>query len=194
MSSRDSNGRVESRRRCGKSFVPSSSYRFEGIIAHLTKRCRGNVHDHNIVTILMTAGWQGGWAKHLVILTNNTQFCAMNVPNQWICDDFMTMLIESPDYSIRSYSAVLGYVNQRNWWLRDQRMGSHRWNLTVATGTTIWMGQMRRQYFRCRSGSVRMSRLQQRGPNYMGNDYLGMNVWAIFGSLIEWWTCCLNKN
>jgi hypothetical protein len=62
--------------------------------------------------ILTTTGRQGRWAKHTANLINNTQFCTMNGPNQWICYDFKTILIESPDHSIRSYSAVLGYANQ----------------------------------------------------------------------------------
>jgi hypothetical protein len=151
VSPNHSNGWVESRRRCGKSFIPSSSTRFEGTIAHLTKRCGGSVRDYNIVAVLATAGWQGRWVKHASNLINNTQFCVMNAPNQWICYDFKTMLIESPDCSIRSYSAVLGHVDQRSWWFGDQQMGSHGWNLAMETGTKIWMRQMRRQYFRFRS-------------------------------------------
>jgi hypothetical protein len=51
-----SNGRVESGRRCGKPFIPSSSNRVERIIAHLTRRFGGNVRDHNVVTILTITG------------------------------------------------------------------------------------------------------------------------------------------
>jgi hypothetical protein len=50
-----SNGRVESRRRCGKSFVPSNSNQFEGIIPQRTEICGRNLRDSNNVTILTTA-------------------------------------------------------------------------------------------------------------------------------------------
>jgi hypothetical protein len=173
-----SNGRVESRRRYGKSFIPSSSHRFEGIIAHLTKRCGGNVRDHNIGTMLTTAWWQSRWAKHAANLMNNTQFCTMNAPNQWICCDFKTMLTESLDYSTPSYSAVLGHVNQKNWWLSDQRVENHGWNLTVVTGTRIWMAQCVGNIFDfavwvCSNESASTRRSNAHGWQLSEHDYIG---------------------
>jgi hypothetical protein len=140
MSPNDSNDRVATPWWSGKSFVPSSSNRFEGIIAHLSKPFCENVYNYKIVTISMAAGWQSCWAKYTADLMNNTQFLTVNALNQCIYHDFKMILIESPDKSICSHLALLGHINQRTRWLMDQRMRGHRWNLTVATSTTSWMG------------------------------------------------------
>jgi hypothetical protein len=62
-----------------------------GIILHLSERCGGNVHDHQLATITanrLINDLPSIAAKNAAELTANSYFWSANEPNQWICYDF----------------------------------------------------------------------------------------------------------
>jgi hypothetical protein len=180
-----SNDRVESHSHRVSKFDPSNSARFEGIIAHLTKRCGGNVHDHNIVTISADHEQPGSPGKYAADLATSTEFCSRNAPNQWICYDFKTMLIEPTHYSIRSYLAAK-YVHLKNWIIEGSTDGKSWTELDRRDNNNDLNGSSASATFSIsRSAPVRMIRLRQTGPNHGGSNFLDMTAFEIFGSLIE---------
>jgi hypothetical protein len=67
----------------GRVFVPTSP--LCGIISHLSERCGGNVHDHQLVTITANQPLNDKpcyAAKNAADLTANSYFCSANEPNQ----------------------------------------------------------------------------------------------------------------
>jgi hypothetical protein len=180
-----SNDRLESPSRPRISFVPSSSTRFERIIAHLTKRSGGNVHDCNIATISTANERIDSPAKYAVDLTTNTEFCSRDAPNQWICYDFKTMWIDATHYSIHSHSStkyfhlknsvIEGSTDGNSWTQLDRRDSNNDLNGPNAAAT----------FSMSRSASVRMIRLRQTNLNHRSDNYLSMTAFEIFGSLME---------
>jgi hypothetical protein len=168
-------------------FAPSSSSCLNGIIAHLTRRCGGNVHDRNVVTIRASSNVRGHADKYAADLEARPLFHSLKTADSWLCYDFKDMRIEPTHYTIRSYYAGgQGSYNLKNWviegsddgdsWVELDRRGENdQLNARNATVTfTI-----------SRSQEVRLVRLRQTGLNHHGDHYILTSSFEVFGSLIE---------
>jgi hypothetical protein len=85
--------------------VFSSTSPLRGIISHLSERFRGNVHDHQLITITANRPYNNNssyLAKNGADLTANSNFRSANEPNQWIWSDFNRMKVKLAHCSIRS--------------------------------------------------------------------------------------------
>jgi hypothetical protein len=83
-------------------FLPfQSTAPLDGIIAHLTRTCQGNVDRLGVVKV--TASSNGSEGRRLVELGQNTHFESSNMPNQWVCYDFVNRKVRPTFYTIRSY-------------------------------------------------------------------------------------------
>jgi hypothetical protein len=112
----------------------------DGIIAHLTRECNGNVHDRQVVDI--TCGWfesvtigtnphsgaycnySGCAAKNAADLEADSCFQSAlrgseeNIPhasNNWVCHDFKERIIVPTHYTIRTYWDDPGYSHLKSW-------------------------------------------------------------------------------
>jgi hypothetical protein len=109
----------------------------------------------------------------------------VDAPDQWICPDFKTMVIEPTHYSICSHS-VTNYVHLKNWvieasidwnsWAElDRHDNNNHLNGSNAAAT----------FPISHSASVRTIRLRQTCQNHRGSNSLDMTALEVFGSLIE---------
>jgi hypothetical protein len=166
-------------------FIPSSTAPLNGIIAYLTERCGGNVHNRDVVSI--TASSNGGpryLETNVADLTSDNDFESQDSPNSWICYDFKTMRIRPTHYSIRSYArgryhlkhwVVEGLASGDTWIELDRRENDKELNATNVTRT----------FSVSRPDEIRMIRLRQIGPNHFGSHKIKLSSIKIFGSLIE---------
>jgi hypothetical protein len=185
----------------GKSFhVP------DGIIAHLTRECEGNVHDHHVVEV--TSGSfekeTHGANPHSGAYDNNPDNAAKNatdletdslfqsafrgkkedIPhtrNNWICYDFKERRILPTHYTIRAH--VYSHLKS---WLVETSTDGENW-LEVAREED---NQLKGEYFTATfpvagGGECRCIRLVNIGRNHSGSDSLIISAWEIFGNLIE---------
>jgi hypothetical protein len=104
-----------------KEFRPNPESGLEGIIACLTRKHGGNVHDKEIVII--TAKPPSGFGfgqpqgfgfgstprhpKFLADLESRTGYCSRCEPGQWICWDFKDLRVFPTHYAIKTCSGSL---------------------------------------------------------------------------------------
>ena len=157
----------------------------DGIIAHLTRECGGNVHEQGVIEVTASSG--GTTSPNAVDLGSGSCFFSNNSPNSWICYDFKGRRVTPTSYSIRSYDGpsypkawVLEVSNdgsegsckavdsrQDNFDLNDKRVTR---NFSLGTPP---------------SGAFRFVRLRQTGKNHYGYDTLAICALELFGTLSE---------
>jgi hypothetical protein len=107
---------VNFQQRAGKSF--------EGIIAWFTKKCGGNVHQHNVVTItsnFVTSTARNDRPETVADLTSDSRFCSVTYlshSGQWICWDFGKRRVSFTGFRCRGGEhcwAIHGSVDGENW-------------------------------------------------------------------------------
>jgi hypothetical protein len=178
----------------------------DGIIAHLTRECGGNVDDRHVVEI--TSGsfeketyganpHSGAYnnlfrcaAKNAADLETESCFQSagrMNkedIPatrNNWMCYDFRERRIVPTHYAIRTYGPHLKS------WVIDTSVDGKNWREFAREEEN---NQLNGESFTgtfavADSGECRFIRLVQISRNHAGNDQLAISAWEIFGSLIE---------
>jgi hypothetical protein len=151
-------------------FIPTGD-RFEGIIAHLTRKCGGNVADCGIIEITSSSVWDDNWtAKYVADLTDVKHiFASKNEDNQWIEWDFKTAEIEPRHYSIRTTDDESGRGHLQHWVL-EGRIGDEKWRVLDERHSDSQLnGRNRIAMFDISTRlRVRMIRLGQIGPNHYG--------------------------
>jgi hypothetical protein len=183
----------------GKQFAPGSDP-LEGIIAHLTSRCGGNVHDCGVVNVTSSAEGRQRFpqydGKSAADLKQDSLFISPNRPrtanipherNNWLCYDFKDRRIVPTHYSIRSeYNGKVDDCNLKSW-LVEVSMDGQQWteidrreNNSELNGRDIT-----RTFNVSRSAPGRLIRLVNIGRNHQGSDTLLISSWEIFGSLVE---------
>jgi hypothetical protein len=173
---------------CPTSYVMPETV-LDGIIAHLTRQCGGNVHDKGIVNISAKAIDQNldrFHAKHAANLHDTSFFQSPNSPNQWIQYDFKNRRVRPTHYTI--------FAHLNLWWLRSWVLegslnaSDDSWDELDRhdDDTTMNMEHTIGTFPVTRSGEYRFIRLRQTGKNNGGNyDHLILLAFEIFGELIE---------
>ena len=105
-------------------FVYSGPRKLDGIIAHLTRQCGGNVHHRGVVKVLASSCWGGLDPANAVDLWSNSFLCTNSVPGSWICYDFGERRVAPTSYSIRSIPNVPGTDHPKSWVLEVSNHGS----------------------------------------------------------------------
>jgi hypothetical protein len=102
----------------------------DGIIAHLTRRYRGHVHEKEIVTITSKSVYDSDVAnrslKHVAELNDRTEFWSMDEPGQWVCWDFRERRVRPTYYTmdarwLKSW-IVESSVDGETWTVIDRRV------------------------------------------------------------------------
>jgi hypothetical protein len=159
----------------------------DGIIAFVSKKCGGNVHEKGVVEVIGKAhnAIPNNAAKKVADLQANTNFYSVDEPNQFICYDFRKLRVRPTHYTIRS--ACDGYVNYsnlkswvievsddgRNWTEIDRRMN----NSDLNDRNVIQTYQVQK------SVECRFFRLRQIEKNHRGYDHIVIASFEVFGTL-----------
>jgi hypothetical protein len=183
----------------------------DGIIAHLTRECGGNVHDRHVVEV--TSGSfekeRNGANPHSGAFDNRADAAAKNaadmeadsyfysayrnkeenIPhtrNNWVCYHFKEKRIVPTHYTIRTYYSDPGHEHLKSWLVETSEDGKSWREAAREENNKQLNGERFTGKFAVTVGwACRFIRLVQIGKNHGGNDWLIMAAWEIFGSLFE---------
>jgi hypothetical protein len=184
---------------------------FEGIIAHLTRLCGGNVHDQGVVEVTATAvasGYSVGslMAKNVADLESNTFFHSPNHGrDSWLCYNFKNRRVRATHYSLRThFEWAAGATHLRNWVLEGSNPGATWVELDRRADDNSLNGPNAAATFPiAEQVDVQMLRIRQNGPNHDtrrellivdntwtaagwgGQFSLVISAWELFGTIIE---------
>jgi hypothetical protein len=183
----------------------------DGIIAHLTRECGGNVHDRQIVSITcgsfeqeaQGANPQSGArynspeyaAKNAADLETCSMFesayrsSSQDIPhtrNNWVCYDFREKKIVPTHYTIRTNRLGPGYSNLKSWLVETSADGENWREVAREENNKQLNGADFTGTFPATGGGeCRFIRLVNVGRNHACNDCLEITAWEIFGSVFE---------
>ena len=161
----------------------------DGIIAHLTRGCGGNVHKEGVVTVTASScQGSGREPENAVDLRSNSDFCSNNLANSWICYDFKGRRVTPTSYSIRSFGCVSGGGHPKSWVLEVSNDGSDgSWAVVDSRENNKELNsKLVTRNFEISappSGPFRFVRLRLTGKNHFGDDYLVISALELFGAL-----------
>jgi hypothetical protein len=172
-------------RAVGKDFQFDSGSPFGGIIASLSAKHGGNVHDLGIVSVTASSVLSGYPARNAVDFGSVSGAATDSFSNSWICYDFKGMRVNVSHYSIRSRKdadcnhlrswTVEGSVDEDDWVELDQQ--ENRAELVgMGKSSTFPVKQRHR---------VQKIRLRQHGKNSNGNHHLNVSAFELFGTLLN---------
>jgi archaellum component FlaC len=182
-----------------------------GITAHLTRECGGNVHDRHVVDVTCgslekeTCGanpHSGAFdnrpdcaAKNAADLESHSQFFSAyrykkeDIPhtrNNWLCYDFNESRIVPTHYTIRTFNNGPGLQHLKSWLVETSADGKS-WREVAREEDN---GQLNGKLFAgtfavADGGECHFIRLVNIGRNHYGDDRFLITAWEIFGSLFE---------
>jgi hypothetical protein len=184
-------------------FAPKSDP-LDGIIAHLSRECGGNVHNRDCVAVTASKSRDTGPAHHarnVVDLKSGSMFDSdgldkhRDIPharNNWICYDFKNRRIIPTHYSIRSRydggvwasGSPSGHLKN---WVVETSMGGENWTEIdhKENNSDLHANDVTRIYEVAASKVCRFVKLVNIGRNHCGASGLVICAWEIFGFLIE---------
>jgi hypothetical protein len=171
----------------------------DGIIAHLTRECGGNVHDHKVVEVTSSKpnGDRGiSHGQNAANMEADSCFTSgfrvkseaiEHTRNNWICYDFKDHRIVPTHYAIRSYNFESGRYHLKSWVVETSVDGQMWQEVDHQENNQDLNGRYRTRIFQVSAGvcrPCRMIRLVNIGRNHFGDDCLQIGAWEIFGDLL----------
>ena len=179
----------------GELVVVNQGNPLDGIIAHLTRECGGNVHEKGVVTVTASSRFEleedeEGCIepKNVADLGLDSCFASKDSPNSWICYEFVGRRVTPTGYSIRSYWEGPGMANPKSWVLEVSNDGSEgSWEVVDSREDNNELNDthVTRNFAISAptSGAFRFVRLRLTGKNHYGNDCLALCALELFGAL-----------
>jgi hypothetical protein len=183
----------------------------DGIIAHLTRECGGNVHDGHVVDVTCGSFEKEieGANPHSGAFYNNPYYAAKNaadletdsrfisacrtkeedIPhtrNNWICYNFKERGIVPTHYAIRTWDSHPGDAHLKSWLVETSADGESWREVAREENNEQLNGRHFTATFPVAGAEeCRFIRLVNIGRNHQGNDCIMITGWEIFGSLVE---------
>jgi hypothetical protein len=98
----------------------------DGIIAYLTSKCGGNVHDRGVVDVTAISIGSGA-AQNVADLQNRSTFLQSKntESNPWVCYDFKNLQVTPTHYALLSYhGSGSNYFNPKSWYFEGSNDGT----------------------------------------------------------------------
>jgi hypothetical protein len=158
-----------------------------GIISHLSRRCGGNVSEHNLVNVMASSNSSGYRVQDVADLESDVKFATRDVPGSWICYDFKTFRIRPTGYAIRSqYDTGAGNCHLRCWVIEISDDGVSWLEIDRRQNNNDLNGQNITKCFQVeRTQKCRFLRLRQIGKSHSNNDLIFISSLEVFGVLYE---------
>ena len=160
----------------------------DGIIAHLTRECGGNVHKGGVVNVTASDFKSGHDPENAVEFRSNFDFMSQNLPDSWTCYDFKGRRVTPTSYSIKSYGYGPGGGHPKSWVLEVSNDGSEgSWKVVDSreNNEDLNSSHVTRNFAVSAPpcGEFRFVRLRHTGKNHFGNNDLVICSLEIFGAL-----------
>jgi hypothetical protein len=155
----------------------------EGIICQLTTKCRGNVHNKKMVTVMSKSvdGDRSAFAAgNVADLENDREFVSRDAPGQWISWDFHGLIVNLTGYAIRTGSSsspslkswkLEGSLDRVKWVELDRQSGFP----DLVAGYGVLSFEVTKE---C---DCRIIRLTMTGRSHARNYVLALSGFDIFG-------------
>ena len=89
---------------------------FNGILRHLTKETKGNIHDNGTIEITSNSiAFDNYHPKNLVDYDRDNYYFSKDVSNSFVCFDFKEKSVKISSYSIKSHSDGKNFGHLKNW-------------------------------------------------------------------------------
>ena len=166
-------------------FVYSEEKPFDGIIAHLTRECRGNVCERHVVDIAASSLYGPGHEpKYIAELGKPSAYLSDLLPDSWIYYDFKERRVTPKGYTLSNY--VWGWP--KSWVVEVSNDGGEgQWEVVDSRDDNGDFKNPGENYHyeisNPPAGSFRFVRLRQTGQNHFKNDYLAVSSFELFGTL-----------
>jgi hypothetical protein len=180
----------------------------DGIIAHLTRECTGNVHDHRVVNVTSSKPLDDAIhfpkrtvdpnlvaAKNATDLESSPCFFSAyrtkeeDIPharNNWVCYVFKERRIVPKRYTIHTNGNDRGSWHLKSWLLETSTDGENWREVAREEDNKHLNGGRFTATFAIADGvKCRFTRLVNMGPSCFGSDLPAISEWEIFGSLVE---------
>jgi hypothetical protein len=170
----------------------------DGIIAHLTRLCGGNVHDRNIVEVTSgsfertTHGVDGAvqniadleTCSHLWSVWRTKSEDIPHTRNTWICYDFKEKSIVPTHYAVRTYDWPVGWCHLKSWVVEISEDGKDWREVDHKEGNADLNGPSLCKTYVVGGSVCRFIRLVNIGRNHYGEDRIAIHASEIFGRLL----------
>jgi hypothetical protein len=173
----------------------------DGIIAHLTRECGGNVDDHNVVGVTSSKPYNNWYwtvdrtaANYAVDLETDSCFFSAfrgneDVPhtrNSWVCCDFKERKIVPTHCTIRTNNGGPGNCHLKSW-LVEKSADGKSWREVGREEDNRQLNAYRFTGAFAVAGceECRFVRLGNVGRNHFGTEAIWITAWEIFGTLIR---------
>jgi hypothetical protein len=160
----------------------------DGIIAYLTEKYDGNVHDKRVVEITARSVYRNDpkyAVKNVADLKTKNSYTSAQIPGQWICYDFKEHSVTLTHYSVRSFDGYSQCEHPKDWVLEGSLDGEWWVVLDRQNNSKALDGKERIGTFPISEPrELRMIRFRQTGPNHMGNEYLIISGFEVFGTIL----------
>jgi hypothetical protein len=172
-----------------ESFPFESESPLKGIIAELTRRCEGIVHDQGLVSVTASSTERNYFPKHVVDFSSDTVFGSGNRKDAWLCFDFRQFRIRATHYSLKTFHKSQSW-NPRHpisWAIEVSDDGSEWREVDRHSDCPDLAGDNRIGTFEIsQPSSSRFIRILQTGPSHIPGDFcLELAAVEFFGSIVE---------
>jgi hypothetical protein len=157
-----------------------------GIIAHLTRVHRGNVHRLGVVTV--SASTLASELHPAVDLHANSFIATRDQPNQWIQYTFEKARVRPTHYTIRSYfNGEAGYAHPKSWVIEGSNDGIEWREIDRRNDTTELNARDVKATFSITAKPTywKMLRMRMIGPDHAGHCILRVSAIEYFGFLMN---------
>ena len=117
----------------------------------------------------------------------NKNFCSENIENSWICFDFKKHRIIPTEYSIRSRNGIPNWYHPKSWVIECSN-DNNSWEIIDEEKNCSFLNGKRMIHtFKIEKQKIkkyRYMRMRSTGPDWFGANYLTMETFEIYGSLI----------
>jgi hypothetical protein len=165
----------------------------DGIIAYLTRKCGGNVHDKGVITVTGSGTHEDKperGPKNAADLEEDSFFWAHNSANQWLSYDFKSMRVLPSHYTIRSCycgSPSGTWNGHLKSWVIEISDDGFTWKEVDRKTDNSDLNSKNAIHSYKLSGTdeCRFIRLRATGKNHGASNDFCVSSWEIFGELYE---------
>lgn len=175
--------------RSESNFVCSETKPLDGIIAHLTRKYLGNVHDKGVVEAIgcyTISEEDTSTPRNLLDLVSYSFHESPNTAGAWVAYDFKWRRVNPTSYSLRTTGQLRGGPHPKSWVLEVSNDGFGWTEVDRRTNVNELNSDFVTRNFKVSSvvkDSFRYIRLRLIGPNHAGTNILLCSALEIFGTL-----------
>jgi hypothetical protein len=157
----------------------------EGLLHHLSKACRGNVHRQGVVAVSASGVWNDEYRflpEHAADPTTDATFQSKREKPSWLCYDFKDGRVRITHYSIRSQpEGAAGFCNLKSWRVEGSNDEKNWVSLDERKDNKVLNAKNAIHTFSVEKKELcRYLRLVQTGPSWAQNDVIWIAAFELF--------------